>query len=507
MPINEKLLVRQLAGDFLREESPIHLAELDRDFEDLYGRAGVQLAQVGQESANGDWSLPFDATFGAGMFLGTLVGLASLLVREAVAVGEHRRERKMRELGPKLAKQTGNPELVLALCAQVVDLVARLERMPAHAPVQPDLELQVHLTSTPGGTSLTYVLHSTVAGFHFETIPGPALKKAPEAFAASLFEQLERLQRGCDVEGDSLTLEEAESELAGLGQSLYRELFPGEMRKAYRRFRDVRTVQITSDEPAIPWELIKPYDDEQEEILDDDFFCLRFQLTRWRHGRTPVSAFPVRKLACIGSDELPKAAQEREVLTGLAARHQGVENASPRSALRRDVEKLLEKGGCDLLHFVGHGEFDPGQVNESKIVLKDQPLRVRHLTGAVQTRLKKDRPLIFLNACRVGRQAWSLTGLGGWVEAWVRTCGCGAFLGPQWAVGDSQAYEFARVFYGELERGGTLGEAALEARREVHRNHPARTTWLAYAVYGHPNARASFGNESAESLPPPIPPG
>jgi WD40 repeat protein len=364
----------------------------------------------------------------------------------------------------------------------------------------PDLLLQVHLTSAPGGASLTYVLHSTAAGFHFETIPGPVLKKDPEAFAASLFEQIERLHQGYDVDGGLLLEEEAEQELVSLGQSLYRELFPREMREAYRRFRGVHTVQITSDEPAIPWELIKPYDDEREPVIDDDFFCMRFQLTRWRNGRTPVSAFSVRKLACVGSDELPNAAEERDLLTTLAASHPGIENASPRAARYKEVEKLLEKGGCDLLHFIGHGDFSPERANEAKIVLEDRPFRARNLTGGIQTRLKKDRPLVFLNACRVGRQAWSLTGFGGWVEAWVRTCECGAFLGPQWAVSDSQAYELAKVFYHELEHGRTLGEAVLEARHEVRKNDPGQPTWLAFAVYGHPNARVSFGESVQQEI-------
>jgi hypothetical protein len=201
---------------------------------------------------------------------------------------------------------------------------------PPTAP--PDLELQVHLTSDSGSTALTYDLHSAVAGFHFERIPGPILRRDPEEFAASLFEQIEKLHARVDREGDPLLLMEIEEELASLGRSLYLELFPPAMQQAYRRFRHVRSIQITSDEPAIPWELIKPFDDSAEPVINDDFLCMRFQLTRWRNGRPPVPIFPVKKLACFGGTELPKAAEEHALLAGLATRHSGVANASPRTA-------------------------------------------------------------------------------------------------------------------------------------------------------------------------------
>ena len=37
-----------------------------------------------------------------------------------------------------------------------------------------------------------------------------------------------------------------------------------------------------SDEPWIPWELIKPYDDEPgQELIDHDFLCMQFDFARW----------------------------------------------------------------------------------------------------------------------------------------------------------------------------------------------------------------------------------
>ncbi len=492
MPTDAKLIVHQLTGDFLRQEAPVHLAELEQNFENYYADAEKLLDQQ-PEAIEESWALPFDAVFTDGMFLGVLVSATVFLVREALAASQHQRQQKVRDRAQQLAKQTQQPEIISALCAQVLDLTARLEGMIGPPVSPPDLELQVHLTSTQGKTALSYILHSTKAGFHFETIPGPVLTQNAEIFAASLFEQIERLHEGFDVDDNVLQPEDVEEELSSLGRNLFRQLFPPAMRQAYRRFCNVRSVQITSDELAIPWELLKPYDDHHGPLIDHDFFCMRFQLTRWLNGRPPVTAFPIKKLACFGKNDLPHAAEERDLLADLATRHREVKDASPSRSRFKDVTRLLEKGGCDLLHFIGHGDISASQASESSIDLEDRPFRSRHLIGPIQTRLQENRPLVFLNACRVARQAWSLTGLDGWVKAWIQICHCGAFVGPQWVVDDSLAYEIAKVFYLQLEDGQTLGEAALEARRQARRKDPTRPSWLALAVYGHPNARLSFG--------------
>lgn len=366
----------------------------------------------------------------------------------------------------------------------------------------PDLILQVQVTQDRGKAALTYSLYDVTgnAGFHFQTIRGPVLEGSPDAFAASLFEKIEKLHEGNDVDGGRLLLEEAEKELADLGQWLYRTLFPPEMRAAYRRFRGVvRTLQITSDEPWIPWEMIKPFDNEAMPSFEDDFLCARFQLTRWLAGeQSPAPAFQVNRLAVVGAEKarngkpLPNAMKEREVLTSLAGRHSGVDLASLPDATFDELKELLRKDGPGLLHFVGHGDVAAERSNEAKILLKDRPFRAYNLSAELQAAIRKVRPLVFFNACRVARQGWSLSGLGGWAEAWVRTCGCGAFLGPQWVVKDSLALEFARVFYESLEADKTFGEAVTAARMAVREKDPGRPTWLAYATYGHPGARLVF---------------
>lgn len=367
----------------------------------------------------------------------------------------------------------------------------------------PDLVLQVKVVQDQGRTSLIYTLYAPTgkAGFHFEPIRGPVFDGSPDALAAHLFEKIETLDKGYDVDGDPLLLKEAEKELADLGQWLYRTLFPTEMRGAYRKFREaVQTIQITSDEPWIPWEMVKPFDHEAEPHFEDDFLCARFRLTRWLAGdKSSAASFSVSRLAVVSAENapdgepLPHAEKERQLLIDLAGRCSGLDLANLPNATFNDFHEILRKGGLGLLHFVGHGDVAAEHPNEAKLILVDRPFRPYNLSAELQAVLRKDRPLVFLNACRAARQGWSLSGLGGWAEAWVSACGCGAFLGPQWVVTDCQAYEFAKVFYQEIEKGETFGQAVSAGRDAVRRKNPGRPTWLAYAAYGHPEARLAFG--------------
>lgn len=364
----------------------------------------------------------------------------------------------------------------------------------------PDLEMRVQTISKFGQTQLIYDLHSptSAAPFTRRQIMGPTFQGSPEELHHRLLQQIEELGAGLDMDGALVLRPEVQRKLDGLGRELWHQLFNPEMRQAYRRFRDsVRTLLILSDEPWIPWEMIKPYDD-QEDLLDDEFFADRFELTRWLAGdRIVPTEIVVESLACVALTRgLPQAETERRVVTDLTRSHTGLQDASPASPSVQTLITLLEKGGIDLLHFIGHGTFDRTMPNEAGIPLVDGSVfRPSDLHGPVRTQITKNRPMVFLNACSTGRQAWSWTGLGGWANRWVRDCGCGAFIGPHWRVRDSVGVSFAQAFYGSLARGETLGKAAKAARQAAREAVPGNPGWLAYAVYGHPNARVVFGQD------------
>jgi hypothetical protein len=356
-----------------------------------------------------------------------------------------------------------------------------------------EIEIEVRTQFRNGWTHLDFVVHAPALDFHRYRIAGKAIRGRPEEFQTQLLKKLEQLGAGRDIGDELLLFPEIESKLAGIGRDLYRELFPPEMQEAYRRLRkrDLALL-LRTDEPWIPWELVRPYDaSDPKEVVDDDFLCFEFPMTRWFSDcREAPPEIRVRKFAWIGSGGLPHEEKEGDLVRALAS--VGVEDASPAEPTAEALEALLAEGGLGLLHFTGHGDSE-AQPNESKIVLADRPFRPEDLHGALAT-IGRARPLVFLNACRVAQQDWWLTGIGGWAERWVRASGCGAFVAPLWAVNDRVAFEFARAFYGALERGETLGRAGLAARREVRGKYPGVPTWLAYVIYGPVGGRVVLGD-------------
>lgn len=383
--------------------------------------------------------------------------------------------------------------------------VAAMKGLYKELPRCADLEIHVFFANPERPSSrLRYLLHSPhgiVENCYYRSIPGKKSARSLEQFRRRLSKKISALNAGKTRDGHLLLDDEIVRKLDGLGRWLYEELFPKDLQAAYKDFeRRVETIQIVSDEPWIPWELIKPYEDSGPgDPIDSDFLCAKFKLTRWLSERTPLHSIKVASLACIEAGKspdtplLPFAKEERDFVVGMAVSDSGVEDRSPSESSAESLRRLLEKGGLNLLHIVAHGDYSVDEPDESPLLFPDgSTFSPEDLLGPLQTRIKHDHPLVFLNACRSGQIGWALTGLGGWAERWVRTCQGGAFIGALWNVSDKLAFEFAKTFYQVLCQGHTFAEAAHQARLHVRELDPSRATWLSYVVYAHPNGKLRF---------------
>ena len=282
----------------------------------------------------------------------------------------------------------------------------------------PDLIMRISTIDNRLRFDLSY------ADIDFKHFEGERLRSDPEQFRRELIEEIESLTTQPHEVADFVV-----RELGKIGQRLYRELWPAELRREYRHLRKVvRTFQIISDEPWIPWELLKPYDSaEPQDRVDDDFLCMQFDFARWfTPARPPAQQFLVRSLAAISPDDTDLSAvlDEQRMVRKLAVQH-GWQDHTPVAASKRAVEQLLSgEVPIDLWHFASHGNFKPAMPDRSPLRLQGQTeLQPDDLVGPAEDRLRADRPLVFLNACRVGASGLSLTGLGGWAKVLIQNCG------------------------------------------------------------------------------------
>ena len=64
------------------------------------------------------------------------------------------------------------------------------------------------------------------------------------------------------------------------------------------------------------------------------------------------------------------------------------------------------------------------------------------------------------------------------------------FVGSQWSVADESAAYFASALYEALLGGAVIHRAVAQARDAAKRN--GDYGWIAYAVYGDPDASVEF---------------
>ncbi|HYV52202.1 MAG TPA: CHAT domain-containing protein, partial [Candidatus Eisenbacteria bacterium] len=110
-----------------------------------------------------------------------------------------------------------------------------------------------------------------------------------------------------------------------------------------------------------------------------------------------------------------------------------------------DLLNILDSGYFDLLHISAHGSYDPDEPLLSHISIEEGREDFRGAESIVGPKVRaafdRNNPIVFLNACQSGRQGYSLTGVDGWAEQFIKA-GASAFIGTLWSVTHTKARKF-----------------------------------------------------------------
>ena len=175
-----------------------------------------------------------------------------------------------------------------------------------------------------------------------------------------------------------------------------------------------------------------------------------------------------------------------------------------RPAARLDVLGELLSGKYQIVHYCGHGTFDPADQRRAGWVFADGLLTSRELA-----QLGTPPRLVVANACFTSVLGTTGTGRGenapseaegseaqltpGLADEFFRS-GVTNYVGAAWKVSDADAELFSITFYRQLlgTTRASMGDALTAARSAVWDSHggtdpPERgTTWAAYQHYGDP---------------------
>ncbi|MFB6449790.1 DUF7379 domain-containing protein [Bradyrhizobium tunisiense] len=289
------------------------------------------------------------------------------------------------------------------------------------------------------------------------------------------------------------------------------ELLPDKVREALWTHREaIRAIQVISEEPFIPWELL--YINDRKSGLDGKGFLAEWGLVRWLHSTPwpgPKLAMRSDRINCVIPTYLDPALRlagadaERQMLARLFGEPREVtpDSISVADFLRKDARE------CDVLHFACHGEAAQRAVMTADLLMAgtnvdgtfaQDSLSADQVKAFARFAESGPRPTIFINACQTGRSGRGIGGgVAGFVDAFLRPfseLGAGALVGALWSVDDKLAYSFAEAFYRSLKDGDALVDAVRTAREAAKSRK--ELTWLAYSVYGNPFARVEGAPET-----------
>jgi hypothetical protein len=270
------------------------------------------------------------------------------------------------------------------------------------------------------------------------------------------------------------------SQLRGLGRELYEQFAPPTFKQALAQWRSapdsyVRSIQIGTNNPILPWELMVPCD-------SCGFLGVDYQVARWHISAHAPDVAPqtmhYQSLVVIAPrypGSMSLAGQQKEV-AALAATP-GFHETGGTVA---DFRQAFESADGTILHFAGHGSSNQGyQIRMEDDQADPTMLRGWHRGAAAR--------LYFLNACESGQE----NAIGGFVDGWAPALlesGAGAFIGGMWPLGDQTAEQFARQFYTRLSNGlnATSGVQIAELVRQGRGSFDKTgdATYLAYVLYG-----------------------
>ena len=342
--------------------------------------------------------------------------------------------------------------------------------------------------------------------FRVEVVASPAgeASAAVELDAESLLARHEQLQQAvlASAVASRRVLPETERPVREVGEVLFAGLLgAGEVAGRYRaaaavaaeRAEGLRVV-LRVDDPVLaglPWEAM--YD-----LAAGAYVCRRDQLVR----HVPVASVPaplrVRPpTADPGRGLLPRGLplldteKEQEQLARALARPVSLGLAElcwAPSATWADLQDLLLDGEWHVLHFIGHGDFDPGR-DEGILALTREDGRADLVAAhRLVDLLRQARPmprLVVLNSCS-GAAAGASDLFSGTAAALVHG-GVSAVAAMQYEISDPAAVAFARGFYAAIARGRGIDDAVSSGRVAILGLSDRTLEWVTPVLYlrGH----------------------
>ncbi len=284
---------------------------------------------------------------------------------------------------------------------------------------------------------------------------------------------------------------ERRAALVGAGRQLFK-IAPPHFEEVFWALIDsgvpLKTISIVSQEPYIPWELMIPRRRVNDRMDTHPALGVEFVVGRW----TQRSLTAGRQLIPLEDSYVIAPKISKRPLTHAPTESLFVRQNFPGQEIDpvnfENIQTTLLAGGKTLIHFACHGISKEGGTQEIYLD-NDLTLSSNTILGmdGVEHAIHDKRPLVFLNACEVGRTIPSLTGVGGFADSFLEL-GASAVIAPLWSVKDNIAHQIALEFYGRVlkEPATPFAEILRDIRAKAYDPTNAEDSYAAYCFYGDP---------------------
>ena len=289
------------------------------------------------------------------------------------------------------------------------------------------------------------------------------------------------------------------ADLETFGNVLTEMVLPVEVLAVLKEFHDKPLVLIHDAEVArIPWETMRVNDKyvAVEQGISRQYAAENLSIGKWLDKRALENQLNVL-LIVNPTGDLAGTEEEANKIEEYLKSNSSIEYTKllRGEATWNRVRTELSSGKYDVVHYAGHGKYEPNNSGESGILCHGY----KYLTGAQLANLSRLPALAFFNACEVGRVRGrageeisdqvqtvneAVNQNMGLAEAFLRG-GIANYVGTYWPVSDSAAADFAKTFYDQLLSGSTIGSAIQTGRRLLlERPHHDLAD---YMHYGNPH--------------------
>jgi len=159
----------------------------------------------------------------------------------------------------------------------------------------PDLLIRIHESrGADGKPRYRFSLTSHKLGLFDWDAGEVGLPQHPEAWVDEQMKALTQMARSLSPASDRV--------LASFGEDLYEKLCPPALQEFYwsrlQERVDIQTVLLVSNEPWVPWEMLKPWRRVGNDIVEAPHWCERFVMGRWLNGQPPPLIASTRRGGC-----------------------------------------------------------------------------------------------------------------------------------------------------------------------------------------------------------------